>query len=502
MNKSDKKQSQKQGKQHNQKQQGKKLRTAVTPTREEDFPEWYQQVIKAADMAENSPVRGSMIIKPYGYGLWEHIQRNFDDVIKDLDVQNAYFPLLIPLSFMSREAEHVDGFAKECAVVTHHRLEKGENGLQPAESAKLEEPYIIRPTSETIIGDAMSRWVQSYRDLPMKLNQWCNVMRWEMRTRLFLRTSEFLWQEGHSAFERAEDAHEDALKMARAYSDFMEEYLALPSISGEKTDDERFPGAVATYTNEAMMQDGKALQSCTSHNMGQNFAKSCGIKFQGRDEEEAYAHTTSWGISTRIIGGMIMVHADDDGMVMPPRVAPIQVQIIPIVKGDNAEALVEYCQSLKKALKKIGVRANVDDSEGRTPDKMWGAVKKGIPLRVEIGGNEMGEGTLTHVRRDIGRDSKATVSQADFISSVHSVLDEIQTALLTKARDFMNANIADVNSIDDIRDHYQSNKLGFVKIDDTVLSDPEFEKLKNEFKLTPRVLPFDDAGKVIIGKSY
>lgn len=488
--------------QKQQQQQGKKPRTAITPTRDEDFPEWYQQVIKAADMAENSPVRGSMIIKPYGYALWENIQRNFDDIIKDIGVENAYFPLLIPLEFMSREAEHIDGFAKECAVVTHHRLEKGENGLQPAESAKLEEPYIIRPTSETIIGDSMARWVQSYRDLPMKLNQWCNVMRWEMRTRLFLRTSEFLWQEGHNAFETADGAQEDSLKMAKVYSDFMEEYLALPSISGEKTDDERFPGAIATYTNEAMMQDGKALQSCTSHNMGQNFAKSCGIKFQGRDEQETFAYTTSWGISTRIIGGMIMTHADDDGMIMPPRVAPIQVQIIPIAKGDNAESLVEYCNKLKAELKKIGVRANVDDSEGRTPDKMWGAVKKGIPLRVEIGGREMEEGTLTHVRRDIGKDSKATVSQEDFVNKVHSILDDIQAALLSRATEFLNSHIQDVNSLDDMRTYYKDENIGFVRADVAVLEDPEFEKLKDEFKLTPRVLPFDAPGKVIIGKSY
>jgi len=485
-----------------QQKQGKKPRTAITPTREENFPEWFQQVIKAADMAENSPVRGCMIIKPYGYALWENMQRNFDDIIKDMGVQNAYFPLLIPLSFMSREAEHVEGFAKECAVVTHHRLEKGEEGLQPAESAKLEEPYIIRPTSETIIGDSMSRWVQSYRDLPLKLNQWCNVMRWEMRTRLFLRTSEFLWQEGHNAFEDAEGSHDDSMKMVHAYADFAEEYLALPVIRGEKTEDERFPGAIATYTIEAMMQDGKALQSGTSHNLGQNFAKSCGIKFQGRDEQEAFAHTTSWGISTRLVGGMIMTHADDDGMIMPPRVAPIQVQIIPIIKDDNGDALIEYCSALKSELKKVGVRANVDDSEGRTPDKMWGAVKKGVPLRVEIGGREMDEGQLTHVRRDIGKDSKTTQSQADFIKGVHSVLNEIQESLFNRAKDFMTTNITEVSSLDEMRAHYKADNIGFVKIDDSVLSDPEFEKIKDEFKLTPRVLPFDDAGKVIVGKSY
>lgn len=278
-----------------------KNKTAITPTREENFPEWYQQVVRAADMAENSPVRGCMIIKPNGYALWENMQRIFDVMIKEEDVQNAYFPLLIPLSFMSREAEHVDGFAKECAVVTHHRLEQGEDGLIPSPDAKLEEPYIIRPTSETIIGDSMSRWIQSYRDLPLKLNQWCNVMRWEMRTRLFLRTAEFLWQEGHNAFETAEQANEDARKMLDMYADFAEQYCAVPVIRGEKTADERFPGAVATYTMEAMMQDGKALQAATSHDLGQNFAKSIGIKFQGRNENEEFVHTTSWGLSTRMM---------------------------------------------------------------------------------------------------------------------------------------------------------------------------------------------------------
>ena len=498
--------AQKENKQQNkQQQQGKKPRTAITPTRAEDFPEWYQQVIKAADMAENSPVRGCMIIKPYGYALWENIQRAFDDIIKELGVQNAYFPLLIPLEFMSREAEHVEGFAKECAVVTHYRLENDPDGegLHPAPSAKLEEPYIIRPTSETMIGDSMSRWIQSYRDLPMKLNQWCNVMRWEMRTRLFLRTSEFLWQEGHNAFENAEQAKEDQLKMLEAYADFAENYLALPVIKGEKTEDELFPGAISTVTIEAMMQDKKALQAGTSHNLGQNFAKSLNIKFQGRDEQEEFVHTTSWGISTRLIGGMIMTHADDDGMIMPPRVAPIQVQIIPIVKGDNGEALIEYCTALKSELKKIGVRANVDDSEGRTPDKMWGAVKKGIPLRVEIGGREMEEGTLTYVRRDLGKESKTTVSQADFVQGAHNILNDIQESMFARAQEFQQSNIHDVNGVEDVRAFYASGKQGFVRSDIAILNEDGFEKLKDEFKLTPRVIPFADEGKkVVIGKAY
>ncbi|MDD3020118.1 MAG: proline--tRNA ligase, partial [Alphaproteobacteria bacterium] len=305
-------------------------RTAITPTRAESFPEWYQSVVKAADMAENSPVRGAMVIKPYGYGIWEQIQRALDDKIKEEGVQNAYFPLLIPLSFISREAEHVDGFAKECAVVTHHRLEMGSEGkLVPSPSAELEEPFVIRPTSETIIGDSMSKWVQSYRDLPLLLNQWCNVMRWEMRTRLFLRTSEFLWQEGHNAFETAEQAEADARKMLEVYRSLYVDFLAMSAFCGEKTADERFPGAVHTYTIESMMQDGKSLQAATSHNLGQNFAKSCQIKFQGRDGNEHFAHTTSWGLSTRSIGGLIMTHGDDDGLRIPPRIAPTQVMILP-----------------------------------------------------------------------------------------------------------------------------------------------------------------------------
>ena len=295
----------------------KNEKTAITPTRSEDFPQWYQEVIKACELAENSPVRGCMIIKPYGYAVWENMQRIFDGMIKDLGVQNAYFPLLIPLSFISREAEHVDGFAKECAVVTHHRLEKDPDGegLRPAPAAQLEEPFVIRPTSETIIGDSMAKWIQSYRDLPLKLNQWCNVMRWEMRPRLFLRTSEFLWQEGHNAFETEEGAREDTLKMLDAYAEFAESYLAIPVIKGEKTADERFPGADMTTTIEAMMQDGKALQAGTSHYLGQNFSKSCGIKFQGREGSEEFAYTTSWGISTRLVGAMIMTHSSVSGLL-------------------------------------------------------------------------------------------------------------------------------------------------------------------------------------------
>ena len=489
----------------NQPKQQQKAKTAITPTRDDDFPEWYQQVIKAADMAENSPVRGCMIIKPYGYAVWENMQRIFDDMIKELGVQNAYFPLLIPLEFISREAQHVEGFAKECAVVTHHRLEMGPEGkLIPAPAAKLEEPFVIRPTSETIIGDAMARWVQSYRDLPLKLNQWCNVMRWEMRTRMFLRTSEFLWQEGHNAFEDAAGAREDALKMLEAYREFVEDHLAIPVITGEKTPEERFPGADATYTIEAMMQDGKALQAGTSHDLGQNFAKSIGIKFQGRSGAEEFAYTTSWGISTRLIGAMIMTHADDDGMIMPPRVAPFHVSIIPIVREDaDTDKIMGYAKDLAKKLKAIGIRSQLDDSDKRTPDKMWGAIKKGVPVRVEIGGREVDEGTLTYVRRDLGKDSKATVKVAEFVENLPGVLEDMQKALFAKAKASYDSRIKDVTSLADIEAFFKSGAVGLVRIDASAMNGADFERIKKDYSLTTRCLPFADKGtKAIIGKAY
>lgn len=482
----------------------KKARTAITPTREENFPEWYQQVIKSAEMAENSPVRGCMIIKPNGYALWENMQRAFDDMIKAEGVQNAYFPLLIPLSFISKEAEHVEGFAKECAVVTHHKLEASEEGgLKPA--GELEEPYVIRPTSETIIGDSMARWVQSYRDLPLKLNQWCNVMRWEMRTRLFLRTSEFLWQEGHNCFATAEEARADSFRMQEVYREFAEDYLALPVITGEKTADERFPGAIATYTIEAMMQDGKALQAGTSHDLGQNFAKSSEITYQGQDGEEHYAHTTSWGISTRLIGGMIMTHGDDDGMRMPPRVAPYQVTIIPVMKGDTDETkLFGYADDISAKLRKVGIRVNVDKSAESTPNKMWDCIKKGVPVRVEVGGREMDGGELTHVRRDIGRDSKETCSIDDFVGKAQSILDDIQDNMFKEAKAFLDAHIFEKSSLDDVRAFYKDeSNIGYCKVDASLWGTDDFNAVCDEFSLSPRCMPLADGGKtVLIGKSY
>src|SRR6187455_1002201 len=326
--------------------------SAISPTRAENFPEWYQQVVKAADLAENSDVRGCMVIKPWGYAIWENMQRALDKMFKDTGHENAYFPLFIPMSFLEKEAEHVEGFAKECAVVTHHRLEPdGKGGLRPAPSAQLEEPLIVRPTSETIIGATFARWVQSYRDLPILINQWANVVRWELRSRIFLRTTEFLWQEGHTVHATEAEAREETMKILEMYRDFIESVLAMPIIVGEKSEGERFPGAVSTFTLEAMMQDRKALQTGTSHFLGQNFAKAQEIKFQSEAGELEYAWTTSWGVSTRLVGGLIMTHSDDDGLVLPPRLAPKHVVLLPIYRNDEERSqVIPYVDSLKKEL--------------------------------------------------------------------------------------------------------------------------------------------------------
>ena len=486
-------------------QQAKTPKTAITPTRAENFPEWYQGVIKAADLAENSPAAGCMIIKPYGYALWENIQRALDDMIKAEGVQNAYFPLLIPMSFIAKEARHVEGFAKECAVVTHHRLESdGKGGLRPAPDSAFDEPFIIRPTSETIIGEAMSRWVQSYRDLPLLLNQWANVMRWEMRPRMFIRPREFLWQEGHNVFETAKEAHEDAMKMLKVYQRLYEDFMAMPGIPGEKTADERFPGADNTYTYEEMMQDGKALQACTSHNLGQNFAKSCNIQYQGRDGQQHFAYTTSWGLSIRSIGALLMTHGDDDGAIIPPKVAPYHVAIIPVIRDESGRgAVLDHCGKLAVALRAKGVRVQLDSSDARTPDKMWAAIKKGVPVRVEIGQREVDENNLTFVRRDIGRDSKATVGTDEFLGKIESILADIQRDMLARARESMEARIFTVKATHEVREFFAADKQGFVKTGVSVLEDPAFEVIKKEFSVTPRCMPFADDGRlVIIGKSY
>ncbi|MEM6912202.1 MAG: proline--tRNA ligase [Verrucomicrobiota bacterium] len=424
---------------------------AIQPTRAEDFPEWYQQVIKAADMAENSEVRGCMVIKPWGYGIWERMQRILDDRFKATGHQNAYFPLLIPLSYLEKEAEHAEGFATECAVVTHHRLEaeKQEDGrTKMVPSGQLSEPYIIRPTSETVIGAAFARWTQSYRDLPLLINQWANVMRWEMRPRLFLRTAEFLWQEGHTAHETEEEALEETVKMQGVYQDFLREHLAIPVIAGEKTEAERFPGAEITLTVEAMVQDKKAIQAGTSHFLGQNFAKAQDIRFVGRDNSSQHAWTTSWGVSTRMIGTLIMAHGDDDGLLLPPSVAPTQIVLLPITpKPESAQAIREACEALAETLRlecrfrQEPVRVAVDDRDLPGGQRKWDWIKKGVPLRLEIGPRDLESRKVCVNRRDQPPAEKSFMAREDFLRQAEEILEEIHQSLLQKATTFRDENL-------------------------------------------------------------
>ena len=430
------------------------IRHALSTKRAEDFAAWYQEVITAADMAEESGVRGCMVIKPWGYGIWERMQRLLDDRIKATGHENCYFPLFIPLANFEREAAHVDGFAKEMAVVTHHRLiSDGAGRLIPDPAAKLEEPLVVRPTSETIIGDAMSRWVQSWRDLPLKLNQWANVVRWEMRTRMFLRTSEFLWQEGHTAHEDAAEAKEHTLRMLEVYRAFAEEALAMPVIAGEKPENERFPGAVETWSIEAMMQDGKALQAGTSHYLGTNFAEAANIRYQDREGAQALAHTTSWGVSTRLIGGVIMTHGDDDGLRVPPAIAPWQVVILPMLRDKPEDAaLIAYCEELRGQLaaqSALGepVRVLLDTKPGKAAAKRWDWVRKGAPVIIEVGGRDMESGVVSMLRRDAlwnmdnGKPAFATPSRDEAARNVPVLLGEMQQALFTQAHDRREANM-------------------------------------------------------------
>ena len=418
-----------------------KARTAITPTRAENYAEWYQQVIRAADLAENSAVRGCMVIKPWGYALWENMQRVLDGMFKDTGHQNAYFPLFIPLSFLQKEATHVEGFATECAVVTHHRLQMGPEGkLIP--TGELEEPLIVRPTSETIIGDAFARWVQSYRDLPLLINQWANVVRWEMRTRMFLRTAEFLWQEGHTAHATAQEAREETMRMLDVYATFAEDWLAMPVIKGEKTAGERFPGADQTYCIEAMMQDRKALQSGTSHFLGQNFAKASGIQFLDQNGAHQHAWTTSWGASTRLIGGLIMTHGDDDGLILPPKLAPAHVAIIPIFRSEEDKTKVlEYCRAVGRELRAQSyagrsLQVIVDERDERGGDKVWHWIKKGVPLRLEIGPRDIEKDSLFVARRDQGPKDKQSIPRTEFVAKVADTLQAIHDALLSRAREY------------------------------------------------------------------
>lgn len=471
-------------------------KTAISPTREIDYPEWYQQVIKAADLAENSPVRGCMVIKPWGYQLWENIQRALDDMFKATGHQNAYFPLFIPMSYLEKEAEHVEGFAKECAVVTHHRLEPDPNGgLRPA--GKLEEPLIVRPTSETIIGATYAKWVQSYRDLPILINQWANVVRWELRTRMFLRTAEFLWQEGHTVHATAEEAIAETEQMVNVYRDFAENWMAMPVIVGCKTPKERFPGAVDTLSIEAMMQDRKALQAGTSHFLGQNFAKAQEIKFQSEKGGIEFAWTTSWGVSTRLIGALIMTHSDDDGLVLPPRLAPIHVVIQPIYKDESRDEVLAEAQSLRAEIAAqtyagAPIRVSIDDRDIRGGEKKWYHVKRGVPIRLEIGPKDIAAGTVFCGIRN--QPKSFGISRAELISTLATKLETLQQELFDAALLLRESNTVTITSEAGFRDFFQTqneDKIhgGFVH---AYFADEEsIESLLKELKVTIRCIPRD-----------
>jgi len=510
------------------------VKHALNVTREQDFAAWYQAVIAEADLAEESGVRGCMVMRPWGYGIWERIQRQLDDRIRAAGYDNCYFPLFIPLSYFEKEAEHVEGFAKEMAVVTHHRLVgDGKGGLMPDPTAKLEEPLVVRPTSETVIGTAFSRWVQSWRDLPVQINQWANIVRWEMRTRMFLRTAEFLWQEGHAAYASAEQARAETLKALELYRSFAEDCAAMPVVAGEKPENERFPGAVATYSIEAMMQDGKALQAGTSHFLGTNFASAQNIRFQNSQGEQELANTISWGMSTRMIGGLIMVHGDDDGLRVPPRVAPWQVVIVPMLREtDEDTAILDYCRALAAELNVLTafgepVRALVDVKATKASAKRWGWVKKGAPVIVEVGPRDIAAGNVAVLRRDRlyaegGKLASAFTPRADFVGQVAGLLEEIQGTLHTEARARLDANIA--RGIDDfagVETFFAKNGKfpGWVEVQwsrptGTALNGV-VERLK-ALKLTIRNTPLDAAAadgacvftgepaveRILIGRSY
>ncbi|WP_188054410.1 aminoacyl--tRNA ligase-related protein [Sphingosinithalassobacter sp. CS137] len=429
------------------------VKHALPVTREADFAQWYQAVIAEADMAEESGVRGSMVMRPWGYGIWERMQRLLDDRIKALGYDNCYFPLFIPLSYFEREADHVEGFAKEMAVVTHHRLvSDGKGGLIPDPEAKLEEPLVVRPTSETVIGAAFSRWIQSWRDLPVQINQWANVVRWEMRTRMFLRTTEFLWQEGHAAYATEEQARTQTRRALELYRSFAEDCAAIPVIAGEKPEHERFPGAVETWSIEAMMQDGKALQAGTSHFLGTTFSAAQNIRYQNEEGTFVPAQTISWGMSTRMIGGLIMTHGDDDGLRVPPRLAPWQIVIVPMLRDNHEDAsILHYCRDIQQALLQESVfgepvRLLVDTRPAKSATKRWGWLKKGAPLVLEVGGRDVAGGNVSMIRRDRlyredGKLDSAIISRDDFLGQATELLEAIQQALYDEAKAKRDANI-------------------------------------------------------------
>ena len=457
--------------------------------RADNYSQWFNDLVVKADLAEQSAVRGCMVIKPYGYAIWEKMQQQLDRMFKETGAQNAYFPLLIPKSFFSREAEHVKGFAKECAVVTHYRLRSSEDGnsVEVDPSAKLEEELIIRPTSETIIWNTYKNWIQSWRHLPLMCNQWCNVMRWEMRTRPFLRTSEFLWQEGHTAHATREEAEEEAKKMLDVYAKFAQEWMAVPVVCGVKSETERFAGALETYTIEAMMQDGKALQSGTSHFLGQNFAKSFDVTFLNKENKPEYVWATSWGVSTRLIGALIMTHSDDNGLVLPPRLAPIQVVVIPIGKGDEQmKAIADKLQPVVEQLRKVGVTVKYDDSDNKRPGFKYADYElKGIPVRIVMGGRDLENNTVEIMRRDTLE--KETIGFEGLAEHVVSVLDDMQNNIYKKALDYRDAHIYECNDYEEFKQRVKDGGFFLCHWDGTEETEA---RIKEETQATIRCVPF------------
>ena len=457
--------------------------------RSENYSQWYNDIVAKADLAEQSAVRGCMVIKPYGYAIWEKMQHQLDLMFKETGAQNAYFPLLIPKSFFSREAEHVEGFAKECAVVTHYRLRVNDDktGIEVDPAAKLEEELIVRPTSETIIWNTYKYWIHSYRDLPLMCNQWCNVMRWEMRTRPFLRTSEFLWQEGHTAHATREEAEAEAQKMLHVYADFAEKWMAVPVVQGVKSETERFAGALNTYTIEAMMQDGKALQSGTSHFLGQNFAKAFDVTFLNKENKPEYVWATSWGVSTRLIGALIMTHSDDNGLVLPPKLAPIQVVIIPVTKNaEQLNAVTEKLTPIINELRSMGISVKYDDAENKRPGFKFADYElKGVPVRLVLGARDLEEGTIEVMRRDtLEKESRPIEGIAAY---VENLLDEIQDNIFKKALDFRNAHIYECDNYEEFKERVKDGGFFLCHWDGTAETEA---KIKEDTQATIRCVPF------------
>ena len=456
--------------------------------RSEDYSKWYNELVVKADLAEQSDVRGCMVIKPYGYAIWEKMQRILDEMFKETGVQNAYFPLLIPKSFLSREAEHVEGFAKECAVVTHYRLKTNEthDGVVVDPAARLEEELIIRPTSETIIWNTFKNWIHSYRDLPVLCNQWCNVMRWEMRTRLFLRTAEFLWQEGHTAHATKEEAEERARQMLGIYAEFAEKYMAVPVVQGVKSETERFAGALDTYTIEAMMQDGKALQSGTSHFLGQNFGKAFDVQFLNKENKPEYAWATSWGVSTRLMGALIMTHSDDNGLVLPPALAPIQVVIIPIGKPAQMEQLDTKAQEIVNDLKALGISVKYDNADNKRPGFKFADYElKGVPVRLVLGARDLEQGVVEIMRRDTLE--KENVSIEGIANYIKNLLDDIQNNIFKKAKDFRDSHIYECNDYEDFKTRVKNGGFFLCHWDGTAETEA---RIKEETQATIRCVPY------------